>query len=47
MPSLLPSSPRVHALAEAVDCGAGRKDKATVDRVDKVRGCEKVSRPRR
>jgi Ca2+-binding RTX toxin-like protein len=29
---------------DAVDCGAGKKDKATVDRVDKVRGCEKVKR---
>ena len=31
---------------ETVDCGAGRKDKATVDKVDKVKGCEKVTRAR-
>ena len=29
---------------ETVDCGAGKKDKATVDKIDKVKGCEKVSR---
>jgi Ca2+-binding RTX toxin-like protein len=29
---------------ETIDCGAGKKDKATVDRKDKVRGCEKVRR---
>lgn len=32
---------------ETVNCGAGRRDKATVDRRDKVRGCEKVKRARR
>jgi hypothetical protein len=32
---------------ETVDCGAGKRDKATVDRRDKTRGCEKVRRPRR
>jgi Ca2+-binding RTX toxin-like protein len=32
---------------ETVDCGSGKRDKATVDRRDKVRGCEKVRRPRR
>ena len=32
---------------ETVDCGAGRKDKATVDRADTVRGCESVRRARK
>lgn len=32
---------------DRVDCGAGRKDRASVDRVDRVRGCEKVKRPRK
>ncbi len=31
---------------DKVDCGAGRKDSASVDRVDTVRGCEKVRRAR-
>ena len=31
---------------ERVDCGAGRNDRARVDRTDKVRGCEKVKRSR-
>ncbi len=29
---------------ETVDCGAGRKDSVTADRVDRVRGCEKVKK---
>lgn len=29
---------------ETVDCGAGRRDSARVDRSDRVRGCEKVRR---
>lgn len=29
---------------ETVDCGAGARDRATVDRVDTVRGCERVTR---
>ena len=29
---------------DTIDCGAGKKDKATVDRIDKVKGCETVSR---
>jgi uncharacterized delta-60 repeat protein len=29
---------------EKVDCGKGKKDRATVDRKDKVKGCEKVKR---
>jgi Ca2+-binding RTX toxin-like protein len=29
---------------DTIDCGAGKKDKATVDKIDKVKGCEKVSR---
>ena len=32
---------------ETVDCGAGKKDSATVDRTDKVKGCEKVKRPKK
>jgi Ca2+-binding RTX toxin-like protein len=31
-------------VAETVDCGPGRKDRATVDRVDRVKGCERVAR---
>jgi Ca2+-binding RTX toxin-like protein len=30
---------------ETVDSGKGRKDRATVDRADVTRGCEKVQRP--
>ena len=33
--------------AETVDCGAGKKDSASVDRRDKVRGCEKVKRAKK
>jgi Ca2+-binding RTX toxin-like protein len=29
---------------DSVDCGSGKKDKATVDRSDKVKRCEKVTR---
>ena len=29
---------------ETVDCGAGKKDSASVDKRDKVKGCEKVKR---
>ncbi len=29
---------------ERVDCGSGSKDRATVDRGDRVRGCERVKR---
>ena len=32
---------------ETVNCGAGRNDTATVDRIDRVRGCEKVRRAER
>src|SRR3954466_3117388 len=32
---------------DTVDCGAGRRDSATVDRADRVRRCEKVRRSRR
>ena len=32
---------------ETVDCGGGKKDAATVDRIDAVRGCETVKRGRR
>ena len=31
---------------ETVDCGSGKKDKATVDKNDKVKGCETVKRPK-
>ena len=29
---------------ETVDCGSGRRDSATIDRADRVKGCEKVRR---
>jgi hypothetical protein len=29
---------------ETVDCGSGKKDTATVDKSDKVKGCENVKR---
>jgi Ca2+-binding RTX toxin-like protein len=32
---------------ETIDCGAGKKDKASVDKKDKIKGCEKVKRARR
>jgi RTX calcium-binding nonapeptide repeat (4 copies)/Putative metal-binding motif len=32
---------------ERIDCGAGRKDSASVDKADRVRGCEKVKRARK
>ena len=32
---------------ETVDCGAGKKDKATVDKRDRVKGCERVQRVRK
>jgi Ca2+-binding RTX toxin-like protein len=32
---------------ETVNCGSGRRDSATVDRMDRVRGCERVKRPKR
>src|SRR4051794_7786119 len=32
---------------DTVECGTGRRDSATVDRVDRVRRCEKVRRSRR
>jgi hypothetical protein len=32
---------------DTVNCGAGRRDRATVDKGDRVRGCEKVTRARR
>ena len=32
---------------DTVDCGSGRRDSASVDRADRVRGCEKVKRARR
>jgi Ca2+-binding RTX toxin-like protein len=33
-------------LRDRVDCGAGRRDRATVDRRDRVRRCERVTRRR-
>jgi hypothetical protein len=35
-----------NGIRESVDCGAGSKDKATVDANDKVKGCERVKRVR-
>ena len=35
-----------NGVRETIDCGSGSKDKATVDRIDAVRGCESVKRPR-
>jgi Ca2+-binding RTX toxin-like protein len=32
---------------DTVNCGGGKKDTATVDRIDKVRGCERVKRAKR
>jgi Ca2+-binding RTX toxin-like protein len=32
---------------ETVDCGSGKKDSASVDGRDKVKGCERVKRARR
>jgi Ca2+-binding RTX toxin-like protein len=32
---------------ETIDCGPGKKDSATVDKADTVRGCEKVKRAKR
>jgi hypothetical protein len=32
---------------ETVDCGAGRKDRATVDKHDRTKGCEKVKRAKK
>lgn len=32
---------------ETVSCGRGKRDRATVDRKDRVKGCERVRRPRR
>jgi hypothetical protein len=32
---------------ETVNCGAGRKDSATVDKADKTKGCEKVKRAKK
>ncbi|HEX8743461.1 MAG TPA: MopE-related protein [Thermoleophilaceae bacterium] len=32
---------------ETIDCGAGRRDSAAVDRRDRVKGCEKVKRARK
>jgi uncharacterized delta-60 repeat protein len=34
----------VNGKRERVDCGAGRRDRARVDRSDRVKGCEKVTR---
>jgi Ca2+-binding RTX toxin-like protein len=35
-----------NGVRETVNCGSGRKDRATVDKVDRVRGCERVKRRR-
>jgi hypothetical protein len=34
-------------MRDTVNCGRGRRDRAVVDRRDRVRGCERVRRPRR
>jgi Ca2+-binding RTX toxin-like protein len=42
-----PGNDRIKAadgIKEKVDCGGGKKDRATVDRADKVKHCEKVKR---
>lgn len=36
----------VNGTRDRVDCGAGRRDSARVDRRDRVKGCEKVTRRR-
>jgi hypothetical protein len=36
-----------NGVKETVDCGTGKKDSASIDKRDKVRGCEKVKRARR
>jgi Ca2+-binding RTX toxin-like protein len=30
---------------DRINCGSGRRDSATVDRMDKVKSCERVRRP--
>jgi Ca2+-binding RTX toxin-like protein len=37
----------VNHARDTINCGPGRRDRATVDRHDAVRGCERVSRRRR
>ncbi|MEA2472797.1 MAG: hypothetical protein QOE06_712, partial [Thermoleophilaceae bacterium] len=32
---------------DTIDCGAGTKDSANVDKADKVKGCEKVKRAKK
>jgi hypothetical protein len=32
---------------DKIDCGAGKKDRAVVDKRDKVKGCERVKRARK
>ena len=32
---------------ETVDCGPGRKDRATVDKRDRVKSCERVKRAKK
>jgi hypothetical protein len=36
-----------NGMKENIDCGTGKKDKATVDKKDKTKGCETVKRARR
>jgi Ca2+-binding RTX toxin-like protein len=36
-----------NGVKETVDCGTGKKDKATVDKSDRVKGCEKVKRTKK
>ena len=35
-----------NGVKETVDCGSGKRDSATVDKADTVRGCETVKRPK-
>jgi subtilisin family serine protease len=37
----------VNGKRETIDCGAGKKDSASVDKLDKVKGCEKVKRAKK
>ena len=37
----------IDGVKETVNCGAGKKDKASVDKRDRVKGCEKVTRAKK
>jgi Ca2+-binding RTX toxin-like protein len=36
-----------NGVKESIDCGSGKKDKATVDKADTVKGCETVKRAKK